>query len=159
MMAPGQVEQGALFYKECTRCGGLVFNRSDQTTPRGGGLAHNHAVATKCLAADRPFLYVTEFLHRVRNEYTCAISLATRLAARSSNRETKAALAQVIDQVHALAGAHEILRPPLTTALVDLSANLTRLCRAMTSSRLAQRGIELHLTITELANLLRFSSH
>jgi hypothetical protein len=48
MMAPGQVEQAALFYKECTRCGGLVFNRSDQTTPRGGGLAHNHAVATKC---------------------------------------------------------------------------------------------------------------
>ncbi|HTC04007.1 MAG TPA: sensor histidine kinase [Xanthobacteraceae bacterium] len=100
-------------------------------------------------AADRPILYVTEFLHRVHNEYTCAISLATRLAARSSNEETKAALAQVIDQLYALASAHEILRPPLTTALVDLSANMTQLCRAMTSSSLAQRGIELNLAITD----------
>jgi two-component system, sensor histidine kinase PdtaS len=100
-------------------------------------------------AADRPHLYVAEFLHRVHNEYTCAISLATRLAARSSNEETKAALAQVIDQLHALASAHDILRPPLTTALADLSANLTQLCRVMTSSRLAQRGVELNLVITE----------
>jgi two-component sensor histidine kinase len=100
-------------------------------------------------AADRPLLYVTEFLHRVHNEYTCAISLATRLATRSSNEETRDALAQVIDQLHALAGTHQILRPPLTIALADLGANLTQLCRAMTSSRLAQRGIELNLAITE----------
>jgi two-component sensor histidine kinase len=98
--------------------------------------------------ADRSLLFVTEFLHRVHNEYTCAISLATRLATRSSNEETKAALAQVIDQLHALANAHENLRPPLTTALADFGAKLTQLCRAMTLSRLAQRGIELNLAIT-----------
>ena len=100
-------------------------------------------------AADRSFLFFTEFLHRVKNEYACAISLATRLAAGSSNEETKAALAQVIDQLHALASAHDILRPPLTAALTDLGAKLTRLCRVMTSSRLAQRGIELNLAISE----------
>jgi two-component sensor histidine kinase len=99
--------------------------------------------------ADRPFLYVTEFLHRVNNEYTKAISLATRLAARSSEEETKAALAQIIDQLHALARAHEVLRPPLTTAFADLSANLTQLCQAMVTSGLAQRGIELHLSISK----------
>jgi two-component sensor histidine kinase len=100
-------------------------------------------------AADRTFLFSTEFLHRVKNEYACAISLATLLSARSSNEETKAALAQVIDQLHALASAHEILRPPLTTALADLGANLTQLCRVMTSSTLAERGIELNLAIAE----------
>jgi two-component sensor histidine kinase len=42
-----------------------------------------------------------------------------------------------------------MLRPPLTTASVDLSVNLTQLCHAMTSSELAERDIELHLAITE----------
>jgi two-component sensor histidine kinase len=45
-------------------------------------------------AADRTYLYLAEFLHRVHNEYTCAISLANRLAARSAHEETKTALAQ-----------------------------------------------------------------
>jgi len=98
-------------------------------------------------APDRPFLYVNEFLHRVHNEYTSAISMATRLAARSSRHETKAALTQIIDQLHALARAHELLRPPLATAFSDLSTGLTRLCHAMASSGLAQRGIEMHLSI------------
>jgi two-component sensor histidine kinase len=100
-------------------------------------------------AKDRPYLYVTEFLHRVHNEYTCAISLATRLAARSSNEETKAALVQIINRLHALAASHQMLRPALTTASADLSANLAQLCHAMTSSGLAERDIELHLAVTE----------
>jgi two-component sensor histidine kinase len=99
-------------------------------------------------AADRSFLFLTEFLHRVKNEYACAISLATTLAAKSLNEETKAALVQVSDQLQALASAHDILRPPLTTALTDLSADLTQLCRVMTSSRLARRGVKLNLVIT-----------
>ena len=51
-----------------------------------------------------------------------------------------------IDRLHALASAHEILRPPLTTALTDLSANLTQLYRVMTSSRLARCGVDLAIT-------------
>jgi two-component sensor histidine kinase len=99
--------------------------------------------------AGRPYLYVTEFLHRVNNEYACVTSLATRLATRSSNEETRAALFQIINYLHALAAAHQILRPPLTTAFADLSTNLTQLCHAMTSFGLSERGIELHLTITD----------
>jgi two-component sensor histidine kinase len=99
-------------------------------------------------AADRSCLFFTEFLHRVKNEYACAISLATTLAAKSPNEETKAALVQVSNQLQALASAHDILRPPSTTALTDLSANLIQLCRVMTSSGLAQRGVKLDLAIT-----------
>jgi two-component sensor histidine kinase len=106
------------------------------------------SLQTTIQVADRPFLYVAEFLHRVNNEYTSAISMATRLAARSSEKETKAALAQVIDQLHSLARAHELLQPPLATAYVDLSTSLTRLCHAMILSGLAQRGVELHLSIS-----------
>jgi len=100
-------------------------------------------------ATDRPVLYITEFLHRVHNEHTGAISLATRLAARSAHEETKTALAQIINRLHALAASHQMLRPPLTTASADLSAKLTQLCHAMTSSGLAERDIELHLAVTE----------
>jgi two-component sensor histidine kinase len=100
-------------------------------------------------AADRTYLHLAEFLHRVHNEYTCAISLANRLAAKSTREETKTALAQIISRLHALAASHQMLQPPLTTASADLSANLTRLCHAMTSSGLAERNIELHLAVTE----------
>jgi two-component sensor histidine kinase len=100
-------------------------------------------------AADRTYLYLAEFLHRVHNEYTCAISLANRLAARSAPEETKTALAQIINCLHALAASHQMLRPPLTAASADLSANLTQLCYAMTLSGLAERDIELHLAVTE----------
>ena len=100
-------------------------------------------------AADRTYLYLAEFLHRVHNGYTCAISLANRLAARSAHEETKTVLAQIINCLHALAALHQMLRPPLTAAPADLSANLTQLCYAMTLSGLAERGIELHLAVTE----------
>src|SRR5882724_4961827 len=100
-------------------------------------------------AADQTYLYLAEFLHRVDNEYTCAISLANCLAARSAHEETKTALAQIINYLHALAASHQILRPPLTAASADLSANLTLLCYAMTLSGLAERDIELHLAVTE----------
>src|SRR5580693_6913092 len=100
-------------------------------------------------AADRPYLYLAEFLHRVHNEYTCAISLANRLAARSAREETKTALRQIINRLHALAASHQILRSPLTAASADLSGNLIRLCHTMTSSGLADRDIELHLAVTE----------
>src|SRR5580692_695958 len=100
-------------------------------------------------AAERPYLYLAEFLHRVHNEYTCAISLANRLAARSAHEETKTALRQIINRLHALAASHQILRPPLTAASADLSANLIQLCDAMTSSGLSDRDIELQLAVTE----------
>jgi two-component sensor histidine kinase len=99
--------------------------------------------------ADRPYLYLAEFLHRAHDEYTCAISLANRLAARSAHEETRISLAQIINRLHALAASHQILRPPSTAASADLSANLIQLCRAMTSSGLADRDIELHVAVAE----------
>jgi two-component sensor histidine kinase len=55
----------------------------------------------------------------------------------------------MINRLHALAASHQMLRPPLTTASADLSANLIQLCQTMTSSGLAERDIELQLAVTE----------
>ena len=94
-------------------------------------------------------LYITELLHRVSNEYTGAISLASRLAGRSCNVEAKNLLDEVVNHLHALAAAHHVLRPPLANGFVDLSANIARLCRAMAAAGLEKRGIRFHLALTE----------
>jgi len=98
---------------------------------------------------DESLLYITELLHRVSNEYTGAISFASRLAGKSENVETKNSLHEIINYLHALAAAHHILRPPLGNELVDLSENITRLCRAMALAGLEKRGIRVHLALTE----------
>jgi two-component sensor histidine kinase len=96
---------------------------------------------------NRSLLYVTELLHRIQNEYMNAISFTSMVATRSATPEAKAALSQVVDHLHALAKAHRILRPPSPGELVDLTAELTQLCRAIVSRDLDQRGITMHLTV------------
>ncbi len=96
---------------------------------------------------DRSLLYVAELLHRVQNEYMKAISIASIMATRSPDPEARAALCQVIDHLHASAKAHRALMSPLSGRLVDFTADLTQLCRALASAGFDQRGIALHLTL------------
>jgi two-component sensor histidine kinase len=104
---------------------------------------------SRALPIDRSMLYVAEFLHRVQNEYTTAISLASTMALRSVNPEAKAALTQMIDHLLASAKAHRLLLPRSPGGLVDFTSDVTRLCRIAVSSVLDQRGITLHLKIPE----------
>jgi two-component sensor histidine kinase len=97
---------------------------------------------------DRSLLYVLEFLHRVQNEYTKAISFASAIARRSSNPEAKAALSQMIEHLLASANAHILLLPRVADCN-NFTADVTRLCHTMASADLDQRGIQLHLTISE----------
>jgi two-component sensor histidine kinase len=92
-------------------------------------------------------VYVAELLHRVQNEYTTVISLASTMAVRSGNPEAKAALSQIIDHLLASAKAHRLLLPRSPAGLVDFTSDVTRLCRTAVSSGLDQRGITLHLKI------------
>ena len=94
---------------------------------------------------DRSLLYVTEFSHRVLNEYTKAISFASTMATQSPNPEAKAALSQVIDHLHGLAKGHRVLKPPFPGQLVDFTESVTEFCRTLASAGLDQRGIALHL--------------
>jgi two-component sensor histidine kinase len=104
---------------------------------------------TAATRVDPTLLYISELLHRIANEYTGAISFASRVVARSSNDEAKAALSEVIDYLHALADAHRILSPPLTHHPTDLTERVTKLCRTMASAGLEKRGISFHLSLSE----------
>jgi two-component sensor histidine kinase len=104
---------------------------------------------SRALPIDRSMLYLAEFLHRVQNEYTTAISLASAMAVRSVNPEAKAALSQIVDHLLASAKTHRLLLPRSPAGIVDFTADVTRLCRIVVSSALDQRGITLHLKIRE----------
>jgi two-component sensor histidine kinase len=104
---------------------------------------------SRALPIDRSMVYVAEFLHRVQNEYTTVISLASTMALRSVNPEAKAALSQIIDHLLASAKAHRLLLPRSPARLVDFTSDVTMLCRIAVSSALDQRGITLHLKIPE----------
>jgi two-component system, sensor histidine kinase PdtaS len=95
---------------------------------------------------EQSFLHVAELLHRVRNEYTRAISFAFNVAARASSPETKSALDQVINHLYRTAEIHRVLRPPHQEGSVDFIDAITKLCRAMSaSSEAAQYRINLVL--------------
>jgi two-component sensor histidine kinase len=110
----------------------------------------NHWRLSTQSQSDQSFVHVAELIHRVRNEYTRAISFAFNIAARSSSRETKSALDEVINHLHAAAEMHRILRPPHEDGLVDFTDRITQLCRAITSSsEISHRGIILLLAVDE----------
>lgn len=92
-------------------------------------------------------MLLAEFLHRSRNEYARAISLASLIAARSCSQETKAALREVTDHLHRTAETQRVLCPPISGGIEDFTENLSQLCRAMTASlQMEGRGITLLLT-------------
>jgi len=97
--------------------------------------------------AETSWLYVAELLHRVRNEYATTIALATVAATRSSCDETRTALGDVIDRLHALAEAHRVMQPPAANGRTDFAGHLTQICQAMMATGLQKRGISLNLEI------------
>lgn len=94
---------------------------------------------------ERSLLYVTELLHRVRNDYTRTISLASTMESQSS--EAKKALGRIVEHLHASANAYHLLSPRPPGSLVDFAEDVSGLCRAMAISTLEHRGITLHLAI------------
>jgi two-component sensor histidine kinase len=92
---------------------------------------------------ERSLLYVTELLHRVRNDYTRTISLASTMGSQSS--EAKKALGRIVEHLHASANAYHLLSPRPPGSLVDFTEDVSGLCRAMAISTLEHRGITLHL--------------
>lgn len=97
---------------------------------------------------NKSFLHVGELIHRVVNEYARAISLASLIAAKATNDETRDALREIINHLLATAETHRVLRPPVVDGAMDLTNMATRLCQAMTvSSEFRRRGVSLELQI------------
>jgi two-component sensor histidine kinase len=91
-------------------------------------------------------LYVAELLHRVNNEYTSAILLASQLASKSSSQEVKSALEKVSGHLTDLTRVHRVLSPPVAEGSSDLGNYLNRLCEAKLVE-LEWRSMTVHLVI------------
>lgn len=99
---------------------------------------------------DGSTLLIAEFLHRCRNEYARGISLASLIAAKSCNQETKAALGEMIGHLRRAVETQRLLCPPIGGGVWDFAESVTELCRAMTASfDMEERGITLLLAVDE----------
>jgi two-component sensor histidine kinase len=96
------------------------------------------------------YLLVRELAHRLNNEYASLIGLTSRIAARSSAGEVKAALCEVTNLLHNYAGVHRALQMPTYSTTIDASSYIRTLCQSIKRARLDRRGIELVLTESPL---------
>jgi len=90
-------------------------------------------------------LLLREMTHRISNELTSMIGFVSHVAAGSTNCSVKVALAEVVEHLHDHACIHHILQMPTKNHLVDATAYLRALCRAISRAKLERNGIELVL--------------
>jgi two-component sensor histidine kinase len=95
-------------------------------------------------------MLLNELNHRISNELTAAISVISRVAARSSNKEVRAVLANVTELLHNYADVHHALRMPEHDVRMDAAAYLRKLCLAISRSKLDRMNIELVLAAPPL---------
>ena len=88
-------------------------------------------------------ILLREMTHRINNEFSSAIGLVHIVAARSDNLEVKQALSRVADRLHDYARLHQALQMPAGNRSVDATEHICKLCRSISLSKLAYRGIEL----------------
>jgi two-component sensor histidine kinase len=88
-------------------------------------------------------LLLDELTHRVNNELTAAIAIASVEIERAKSEELKASLARVRRSLDGFARVHRVLRVPDLRTRVDACAYLRALCGAISVARLEPLGIEL----------------
>jgi two-component sensor histidine kinase len=88
-------------------------------------------------------LLVREITHRINNELTSAIGVASLTASRSKNNEVKVALAGVIDVLCNFARVHRALEMPTQVKPLDAAEYLRSLFQCISRSKLSHRGIQL----------------
>ncbi len=86
-----------------------------------------------------------EITHRINNEFASAIQVVSFTAAKSPDRNVRAALAGVMEQLHNYARVHHALQMPANNDCIDASAYLRGLCGSISRSKLENRNIELLL--------------
>jgi two-component sensor histidine kinase len=93
-------------------------------------------------------ILLDELNHRVKNEFTAAISIVSLAAARAGNDEAKATLSEVAERLHRHAYVHRALEmPEHDDSVQDAEAYLRQLCLSISRSYLDDRKIKLLLSI------------
>lgn len=95
-------------------------------------------------------LLLREISHRVNNELASAIGLVSVMAMRTSSGEARAVLAKVQDRLESFARVQHSLQKPEYTTTIDLAAYIHKLCEGISHSKLADKGINLSLSICPL---------
>jgi two-component sensor histidine kinase len=90
-------------------------------------------------------IFVQEIIHRINNQMTSTISLASQTAARSCNCDVKVALAGVIEHLLDCARVYRALQMPTVNRSIDAAQYLRNLCQALSRATLHHKGIELVL--------------
>jgi two-component sensor histidine kinase len=93
---------------------------------------------------------LNELNHRISNEFTSAISIISRVAARSSDMEVKATLTHVTELLHRYAEVHQALQMPKHDVRMDSVAYLRNLCLSISRSKLDRMNITLVLATPPL---------
>jgi two-component sensor histidine kinase len=89
-------------------------------------------------------LVVREFTHRIKNEYSLAISSISLMAAKGVSSGVKIALDSIIGQLHSFALVNRALQIP-NAGVVRADIYLRMLCDSLGRSTLQKRGINLIL--------------
>jgi two-component sensor histidine kinase len=95
-------------------------------------------------------LLLHELNHRIGNEFCCAVSVVSLAAARSNNKEVKAALTDVAELLHHYAEAHHALQIPEHGIRTDAAAYLRKLCLSIRRPKLNHMKIDLVLAARRL---------
>jgi two-component sensor histidine kinase len=90
-------------------------------------------------------LLLREFSHRINNDFASVIGMISLAAGHLGGGEARAALAAVQDRLHNFARVNHALQMPEHGIRVDAGAYLRQLCRAICSSKLDAKGIQLTL--------------
>jgi two-component sensor histidine kinase len=88
-------------------------------------------------------LLIGELTHRINNEFASVVSMISFAAARTQSVEVRGTLTAVTDRLEYYIRVHRALQMPDTSEIVDASAHLRELCRAISRSRLDRRKIDI----------------
>jgi|SRR5690348_10253829 len=118
-----------------------MMNRSSATAPRS---SHTSADLAPIIQSGAVVL-LREVTHRVNNEFASMIGLMQRAARGLTDARSKMVFDGMIECLYSHAEVHRALAMPERDELIDAAGYLGFLCKAISESKLAQRGITLTL--------------
>jgi two-component sensor histidine kinase len=103
----------------------------------------DHAICSPAALLVQSLILVEEINHRIFNEYTQAIASIRLAAKKIHSNEAHVELASMASRLQRYADVHRAHQAPVGTCSVDLAIYIERLCVAVTSARLEDRGVQL----------------
>ena len=118
-----------------------AFRGSGRHRDRNGGIEMTAPWQDMTLSGSD--LLLAELTHRINNEFTSAVCIISRAAARSGNDDVKTVLTAVSERLMGYAMVHRALQMPAEGVEIDASGFMRELCEAIGKSKLAELGIEM----------------